>query len=953
MKNLYSKVIVITGIYSLFISFTIAQNNSELIMSRIRAKLKPINIADAESVVNNNLSLMQADGSWEDINYQDKVFDDGWEPKKHNDRLLAFAQAYVLNSKYQGNSGLFSAIEKGLAYYYQVNPTSTHWWTSEIQAPQTILSTLIYLRAGDEEISRTLEVNIVNRFDALPEPTKHGIGANRSDVALWHLYQALLRDNASQLMYASDHLFNSFVTTTGNGIQHDYSYMDHGPQLYTYGYGVVLINNTNKAASYLVGTPYAMPAKYLEVYSNFLKSGYSTCLRGKYVSFSTLGRSISRANQVRKYAGAFNQAINIDPANTDFYQTIVDRSKGDVSVGFNVFPVNTHYYRSKFTTHNRKGYYFTVLTASDRTEKTETGNGENLKGLFLADGATNFLVNGDEYYNIFPVWDWTKIPGTTVPAYDNLKPTGTWGTLGTSNFTGGVSNGAYGAHVFAMNDYNTQVKKAWFCFDSEIVCLGAGLNSSAAEKINTTVNQCLLDGSVTISKGGIVSDMQANSEITSDNELEWVLHDNIGYFFPQGGQLKLSNQTQRGSWYAINNKQSGASVSSEVLKLWFDHGHQPKNASYAYVVSPGIRSVKDMRDYNCSNISILSNTGSVQAVKHEGLDMIQLVFYKASSLVVDGITIQADKSCAMVFSNVSTDLVGISIADPGENSPVINVYFESPRITGRRQLVCTMPQSIEEAGKSVNYLINEETPLVGNISYVTAIDDAFVRAGAYADVNYDGTYLDAKNAVDPDYTRNTFLKFDLGHLVQGNGKYVLRLSPTSEHTIACNFWTVDNDDWSEKSLTWRNSPLAAALIGESTSIDATAMEIDITKQVMDELAGDKVLTVKVWAKVQDGTNTIFHSKESSITAKHPVIKYETSASVIDKEKNHANCLYPNPAKDVFFVKNAKEHTLVSIYTLTGQVVKREIYNKAMNISELPEGVYMVVVDSDGYKLRKL
>lgn len=856
-----------------------AQSDSELIMSLIRNKIKPSNLSLVENVVASYLPTIQSDGSWADINYSDVSTTNGWEPKQHNDRLFAFAQAYVLNSTYKGSVELFSAIEKGLDYYYQVNPTTTHWWSLEIQAPQTILGTLIYLREGMSGINKTLETNILKRFDLLPEPTKHGIGANRSDVALWHLYQALLRDNPTQLAYASEHLFNSFVTTTGNGIQHDYSYMDHGPQLYTYGYGVVLVNNTNKAAGYLVGTPYAMPAQYLDVYSEFLKKGYSSCLRGKYVSYSTLGRSISRPDQVRKYAGAFSEAITIDPANAPFYQTLLDRSKGTVNIGHGVAPTNTHYYRSKFTTHNREGYYFTVLTASNRTEKTEQGNGENLKGLFLADGATNFMVNGDEYYNIFPVWDWTKIPGVTAPELANTIPAGTWGTPGTSTFTGGVSNGVYGAHMLAMNDYNMQVKKAWFCFDDEVVCLGAGMTSAAAERVNTTVNQCLLDGAVTVSQNGVSSTVVQGSANTYSGNLDWALHDNIGYFFPAGGNLKLSNQTQTGSWSAINNTKSSAQVSADVFKLYFDHGTQAQNDSYAYIVVPGKSSVAEMQNYNSNNIQILSNTNDIQAVHHQSLDMIQVVFYKAGLLNTNGITIQADKPCVMVLSNVSSPTVNVSMADPGETSSVIKVGFESPQITGMRQLTCTMPTNIEAAGQSVDGMIDANTPAAVANNDIIAIEDAYVRGGSYANSNYPGGDLVCKKVADEAYVRSVFVKFDVSSLAGQHGTAKVRLNLSNAGVNTFSAYYVTNDNWTETTLTWANMPATTTHLGNVTNDASGVVEWDISSQLMSELSSDQTITIKIEALV-DQVYSTFYSRDAALQSLKPAIVFTPVVSQV-------------------------------------------------------------------------
>lgn len=83
---------------------------------------------------------------------------------------------------------------------------------------------------------------------------------------------------------------------------------------------------------------------------------------------------------------------------------------------------NTMYHCSDYMLHNRQNYDFSVRTSSTRTNKTESGNGENLYGTYMSDGATNIRVNGNEYADIFPVWEWDRIPGTTLPAGEKRNP---------------------------------------------------------------------------------------------------------------------------------------------------------------------------------------------------------------------------------------------------------------------------------------------------------------------------------------------------------------------------------------------------------------------------------------------------------------------------------------------------------------------------------------------------
>lgn len=80
----------------------------------------------------------------------------------------------------------------------------------------------------------------------------------------------------------------------------------------------------------------------------------------------------------------------------------------------------------------------------------------------MSDGATNIRVNGNEYADIFPVWEWDRIPGTTLPAGEKRNPVD-WGSKGTCTFTGGVSDGKYGVMTFKMDDYGVKAQNHGLC----------------------------------------------------------------------------------------------------------------------------------------------------------------------------------------------------------------------------------------------------------------------------------------------------------------------------------------------------------------------------------------------------------------------------------------------------------------------------------------------------------
>ncbi|MBS1567738.1 MAG: chondroitinase, partial [Bacteroidetes bacterium] len=253
-----------------------------------------------------------------------------------------------------------------------------------------------------------------------------------------------------------------------------------------------------------------------------------------------------------------------------------------------------------------------------------------------------------------------------------------WGIPGTTSFTGGVSDSLYGVSVYDMNYDSVQAKKAWFFFDREVLCLGAGISSKAPENLTTTVNQCWLNGEV-IKSGG-----------TADN-LAWVLHDSIGYFFPQGGHVNISTQTQSGSWYRINNFQQKDIVSGKVFTCWLDHGAQPQQAGYAYIVVPGIAGRKAMEDYR-PEMRICQNTDTLQAVEHTGLGLLQIVFYKAGRLNTGTLSVSADQPCVLSIKNVHGAKPVLYIADPAGVQRQIAVSLQWSATGKTSRVLCTLPQ---------------------------------------------------------------------------------------------------------------------------------------------------------------------------------------------------------------------------------------------------------------------
>jgi hypothetical protein len=227
------------------------------------------------------------------------------------------------------------------------------------------------------------------------------------------------------------------------------------------------------------------------------------------------------------------------------------------------------------------------------------------------------------------------------------------------------------------------------------------------------VNQSLLNGSVTVSKNGSVS-TPASGTHTYDNNLDWVIHNGVGYFFPSEGKITLSNQGQSGSWASINTSLSSAAVSKNVFKLWFSHGVKPVADSYAYIIAPEKYTDAEMAAYPIDDIKILANTDTLQVVYHKRLNIFGMVFYAKAIFANDTMSVCADAGCVLMLKNVGTPEVTVHIADPMQSRAEVRLITSLSAIDGKKELVCTLPVAPYN-GSSLSYTINKNTPDVVDI----------------------------------------------------------------------------------------------------------------------------------------------------------------------------------------------------------------------------------------------
>lgn len=615
------------------------------------------------------MSQMKDNGEFVDVEYMDMAHTN-WKPILHLDRVKQMAIAYTSpQSKYYQSDELHTQITNALEYWITCHPKSSNWWYNEIAAPRRLGRILVLLKTGKKQLTKDTENDLLLFMEKTGNTPLKRTGANKTDIAMHWLYRGCLQQNKKVVDLAVQEIFYPLRYTTEEGIQYDNSYFQHGKQLYIGGYAPVLLSCVVNAASYFTDTDYALSGEPLEILSKFIRKTYLKFIRGKFICYNAIGRGIGRENGLNS-SGTISWLKKlelIDKINANEYKEAIAVLSEKKPLPNSLQTDFTHYYTGDYSLFQNKDYSFGIRLSSERTSRCEQGNEENLKGYYLSDGSTVISTAGNEYENIFPVWDWQKIPGVTctqAPEVPEIKRP--WGVPGESDFAGGLSDGCIGVSAYKMNRLKDKAgvsaNKAWFFFGKEVVCLGSNISTNTSHEVNTTVNQCLLKGEVIYSEKGKTVTAHKEDSIYS-KPIDWVLHNRIGYFFPESQQVSLQAKTQSGNWHTISHSERNEIIQKDVFTLWLAHGGQQQTSRYSYIVVPQMANVATMQKYRVSEIEILENSDSLQAVRHKKQNIIQLVFYRPGNIVLGKTSIQTNRGCIIMLIKREKKL-NIYVADP-------------------------------------------------------------------------------------------------------------------------------------------------------------------------------------------------------------------------------------------------------------------------------------------------
>lgn len=651
-------------------------------------------------------------------------------------RLEAMALAYATNGSglYQ-DAALLADIVSGLDWmnankYNSAQSKIGNWFDWEIGAPLTLNNSTVLLY---EQLSAAQIANYMDAVDFFsPSPTNANggtaTGANRVWKATVVGVRGIVVKDSARIAASRDALTAVFgYVTSGDGFYADGSFLQHARHPYTGAYGEVLITNLSNFLYLLKGSAWEVVNAGLSNVFKWVYDSYEPLMYQGLMMDMSRGRAISRRGEQDHVAGsriakAVLQLSRIAPAadaanfksmvkywiQTDtfypFYQNanslyhiaLAKSIVGDSTILPRGEPVGYYPFASMDRAVSRRpDYGFAVSMSSKRIYNYESINNENWKGWYASDGMT-YLYNGDlgqfsdEFWGLVNPY---RLPGTTVDTRSRANGSGSV-YLSPNNWVGGAEvAGSYGVAGMELDAYGSSLtaEKSWFMFADKVVALGAGITSTDNRTIETIVenrkinaagsNALTVDGTARSTALGWSQTMSGVNRIHLQGS---VPGSDIGYYFPDGATVKGLREARTGSWLSVNTyakTKDPTVLTRNFLTLWLDHGADPSNDAYSYVLLPGRTSAQVDAYADDPDVVILANSPNAQAVKDESIHAVGINFWNDAATTVNdgGVPFVTSGKKASVALLEGTGGFELGISDPTQaNTGTIDIEIHRP-----------------------------------------------------------------------------------------------------------------------------------------------------------------------------------------------------------------------------------------------------------------------------------
>jgi hypothetical protein len=430
-------------------------NDTELVKQRLVAAMLPTPAGEPAAIkaAHTLAAALESNGTWPDIDYHE-FRRAGWPMVAHLGRVRTMAAAWRGASNATG--ALLSETKLALDVWLRHDWQNPNWYDNEIGVPRAMGDIGLLLQPALSSAEATKIVEIMARADWKGSGTvakPHWTGANLLDMLRIQIHRGAFVNRTSVVAEAFARSFAAVVPHHQNeeSIMVDNSFHQHGPQLLAGAYGSVFTSDILDLAAISASTQFQMPVAAVTVFEGLVLDGQARMTRAGSWDWQVHGRGVSEGadameigldtSQMRTFGTKISATRATDWAEFAHRIDTDDASPGAALTGTRSF------WDSDYLSHSQPGYLFTIHMFSARTIPAACVNEQGKLDRHLSDGATALYKTGHEYDGVFPCWNWTRPPGTTVATAAVAPSCGNARHTTVATFVGSSTDGTHAVAV--------------------------------------------------------------------------------------------------------------------------------------------------------------------------------------------------------------------------------------------------------------------------------------------------------------------------------------------------------------------------------------------------------------------------------------------------------------------------------------------------------------------------
>ncbi|GAB3652179.1 hypothetical protein GCM10028791_21590 [Echinicola sediminis] len=355
--------------------------------------------------------------------------------------------------------------------------------------------------------------------------------------------------------------------------------------------------------------------------------------------------------------------------------------------------------------HRRKDWAAIIKGYSKYVWSSEIYANSNRYGRYPANGTVQLLSEGGEEGSGFVQegWDWNRFPGATIiyfPLEELETDRALLMFLSQESFAGATymdGNGVFGMKLNESKGRNAdglvadnevafpgklKAFKSVFSFGDKLVCIGTGISSEDKDHpVQTNLFQTALTKEHQTLK---IPRKQLDDFPIEGNTYSWIIDPyGNGYHILNGQSIHFKKEKQQSyhNKYSIN---TGAlhgppwgngtkSTEGEFATAWLDHGLEPEEASYQYVIYPFLAEKEQLefarRISNKPDFKVLRADKAAHIVKDMTSLTTAYVIFDADAVLQEGVLHKVSAPSLFMVKEERGRYLKISGVNPDLNFP--------------------------------------------------------------------------------------------------------------------------------------------------------------------------------------------------------------------------------------------------------------------------------------------